>query len=133
MDASDSLVENCIIEDNVARKFAGLLIQGGSPTVKNSIFRNNKASEIAGGIGLVVGTTASLYNILIHSNTNGGLAILDVTSDINLDHLTICGNKGNGLLVKNINYSINHFSLTNSILSNNEPYQIEFRTESQLR
>ena len=131
MDVSDSLVENCIIENNVARKFAGLVILDGSPTIKNSIFRNNKATEEGGGIGLIGGTEASLYNIIIHSNTKGGLLLQNVSGAINLDHLTICGNEGNGLLVESFNRSIKPFNLTNSILSDNEPYQIELSNSKQ--
>jgi hypothetical protein len=126
MDASNGLIEYCIIRNNWGRKHTVQL--NGTTVFRNSKVIYNTATEES---NVVVGSSARLYNLLIAHNFGGGLKIWPGASQAQIRNLTIVNNSNFGIWVWGLNTSNNTIgNISNSIIWGNTSTNIKLTQSS---
>ncbi|MDP8239948.1 MAG: T9SS type A sorting domain-containing protein [Candidatus Hatepunaea meridiana] len=115
------IIENLIVEDNIANRGGGILCWNASPIIRNVIVRGNIAVGHGGGICLSENSNAILTNVQVQGNyseNNGGGIASYSRGEPAFDNVTITNNTsraaGGGM------YILDRAELTNVIISDNE-------------
>lgn len=115
LNSINGILENCIIRDNWGRKHTVIL--SGQSIFRNSNVYNNTAWEES---NVVISSSSSIYNVLIHHNIGGGLKVWPGGDTAKIFNLTIAFNTQFGIWVWGLNTSNNTTSkISNSIIYGN--------------
>lgn len=125
--ATEPIIDNCIIRNNVAFSGGGLYFMGSTPKITNSKFQNNIVSYInysfqqGGGI-YINGGSLSVSNSSFTNNLAGydGAAVYSNVVTV-FNNNTVSGNKagyGGGLYLSTISYCFNNLFYNNKATVN---------------
>ena len=124
LESSCARIHNCLISGNTNR--SGLSIGSGSPMITNCRITRNSTDFIASGIGCFGRGSPTIVNSVIawnHSGQVAGTISCGSDSACKFINCTIYGNDDTGIRAHHEGASI-----TNCIVTNNHPAQIDDRT-----